>query len=196
MIKNLNSDFLSLVSFIPKNYIKISVQNKVDKLIFTKPIGIGILTTSIKRDLLYDERIKRVVTEMTTLNKYAVTDITRFGLLGHAYEMASGSDVSFVIQSDKVPQLPGTRELAEQKIIPAGSRANHRWFTDVIHYENHISPTNQIILCDVVTSGGLLISLPDHEATQYVKQFAKDHSLQATIIGKVIEKQEKSIYVK
>lgn len=177
-----------------------------DKLVLTKPIGVGILTTAIKRDLLNKQKTDRVITEMTTLNKYAaetlssfnphaVTDITGFGLLGHAYEMAHGSNVSFIIHSKNVPQLPGTKELAEQEIIPAGSRANHKWLNRTVHYDEHISLTKQLILCDVVTSGGLLISLPEHEAEQYVKQLNKDHSLQATIIGDVIEKQDKAIYV-
>lgn len=178
-----------------------------DVLILTKPIGIGILTTAIKRNLLDKTNIDRVVKEMTTLNKFAsetlslfnpnaVTDITGFGLLGHAYEMANGSDVSFIIYTKDVPYLPKTKELAEQNVIPGGSKANKQWLTDDVNYGKGVSLIDQIILCDVVTSGGLLISMPEREAKKYIETLKKEHTINATIIGHVIEKNEKAIYVK
>ncbi|WP_099485473.1 selenide, water dikinase SelD, partial [Pseudomonas sp. 2822-15] len=109
-----------------------------DRLILTKPIGVGIQTTAIERDLLSEEELERVMTVMATLNKtaaeemqkydvHACTDITGFGLLGHASEMAKGSGAGLVIKQGQVPILDGTRKLAEQEIVPGGSKANHSW---------------------------------------------------------------------
>lgn len=190
----------------PNEFFKNSGAQPGDTLLLTKPIGVGILTTAIKRGLLPKEIIDQVTEVMCTLNKYAaeslkkfhpnaVTDITGFGLLGHAYEMARESDVSFVIDHKHIPILPGTKELAEEKVIPAGSWENHRWLEDVVEYGENISVVEQVILCDAITSGGLLISLPKQEADAFIHHLRKQHSIQASIIGEVIEKKEKAIYV-
>lgn len=178
-----------------------------DVLVLTKPIGVGIHTTALKRDLLTKEQINEVTRVMSQLNKYAaealknfhpnaVTDVTGFGLLGHAYEMASGSDVSFVIHHDDVPLLAGTKELAENNVVPGGSKANHRWLADAVDYGENIQQVEQFILCDAVTSGGLLVSLPKEEANSFQELLNEKHSIQASIIGEVTEKREKAIYVK
>ena len=191
----------------PEKFYKNIGAKAGDVLILTKPIGIGILTTAIKRDLLTIEQIKRVTDEMMTLNKYAanilqhyhpsaVTDVTGFGLLGHAYEMAAGSNVSFIIKEQEVPLLEGTKQLAEKEVIPAGSKANHKWLKNKVHYDKNISPIKQLILSDVVTSGGLLISLAKKEASDYINELKNKYSQQAKVIGYVTEKQQKTIYIK
>ena len=178
-----------------------------DTLLVTKPIGIGILTTAIKRDLLQKEQIEQATDVMRTLNKYAaeslthfhpnaVTDITGFGLLGHAFEMANGSNVSFLIDHQHVPLLPGTKELAEKQIIPAGSKANRQWLEDVVEYGEHISETDQLILCDAMTSGGLFISMPQQEVASFIEHLKTNFSIDATVIGEVVKKKEKAIYIK
>jgi len=190
----------------PDKFFKNSGAQPGDTLLLTKPIGVGIHTTAIKRGLLTDEQINRVSKTMSTLNKYAaeslthfnpnaVTDITGFGLLGHAFEMAHGSNVSLVIDNEKVPLLPRTKELAEEQIIPGGSRENHNWLRDAVEYGENISQTEQFILCDAITSGGLLISLPKDETAPFIEHLNANFSMQATIIGEVIDKKEKSIYV-
>lgn len=191
----------------PNKFFKNSGAQPGDVLILTKPIGVGILTTALKQNLLSNEQIDQVTQMMSTLNKYAaeslshvsphaVTDVTGFGLLGHAYEMAHGSDVSFVIDHQKVPLLHGTKELADQHIIPAGSKANHRWLKDDVEYGENVSTSDQLILCDAITSGGLLISLPKQEAAQFILHLKTNASIQATIIGEVVNKKDKTIYVK
>ncbi len=178
-----------------------------DVLVLTKPIGVGILTTGIKREAVTEEQEKAVTTTMATLNKVAaetlekynptaVTDVTGFGLLGHGYEMARGSEASFVFFKDNVPLLDGTIELAEQGIIPGGSKANERWLKDVIEYGDTVSEVYQSILCDAITSGGLLISIDKSEAEQYVTDMHKLGASDTTIVGEVIEKKDKCIYVK
>lgn len=191
----------------PDKFFKNSGARPGDRLILTKPIGVGIQTTALKRGLLSTEQITKVTDTMRTLNKYAagsledfnpsaVTDITGFGLLGHAYEMASGSEVSFEITNESIPFLLGTKELAEQQVIPGGTRDNHAWLKDNVLYAEKLSETDQLILCDSVTSGGLLVSLPGSEAAAYVKQLKEEHSIEASIIGEVLEQAGKAIYVK
>lgn len=177
-----------------------------DVLVLTKPIGIGIQTTAIKKNRLTEKEIMNVSSVMATLNKYAaetlknfhpnaVTDITGFGLLGHAYEMASGSRVSFEINFEDVPLLQGTTQLAQENIIPGGSRENHSWLNNDVKYSDHIQTFKQLILCDAVTSGGLLISISKDEAASFIKDFKTMHHGQASIIGEVTEQKDKTIYV-
>src|SRR5699024_10961770 len=107
--------------------------------------GVGILTTALKKDLLTEDQIISVTDMMRTLNKHAseglqtfnpsaVTDITGFGLLGHAYEMAKGSGVSFEIDNKHVALLPGTKELANKQEFPARSRTNHASLKEYVDY--------------------------------------------------------------
>lgn len=177
-----------------------------DLLVLTKPIGVGILTTGIKRNAVSPEQEKAVTETMAMLNKTAaeilkpfhpnaVTDVTGFGLLGHASEMAGGSDVSFDIYSNKVPLLNGTRELAAQGIIPGGSKSNHSWLADSVSYPEGMPLEEQLILCDAVTSGGLLVSIPESEAQEFVTKLNESGLQHASIVGAVREQREKSIHV-
>lgn len=190
----------------PKKIYKNIGAKPGDALVLTKPIGMGVLTTAIKRDLLSEAEIAEVSAVMSYLNKHAslalkdfhpnaVTDITGFGLLGHAYEMASGSKVSLVIHYKDVPLLPKTRELAADNIFPGGSWKNHAWLKPNTEYAAAISEHEQVILCDAITSGGLLISLPFGEAEKYVTLVREKFDIPATIIGNVVDKREKAIYV-
>ncbi|EWG10053.1 selenide, water dikinase [Cytobacillus firmus DS1] len=176
-----------------------------DKLILTKPIGVGILTQAIKRDMLDQEGIDRVMEIMAALNKEAAeamdkyqvnacTDITGFGLLGHAMEIAEGSGTGITIESKAVPILPKTRELAEQNIIPGGSKKNHKWLAGRIQYEN-IDDVDQVILCDAITSGGLLITVPETEAESLLKDLKEKGVEWASIIGTVTEQNPGKITV-
>jgi selenide, water dikinase len=177
-----------------------------DLLVLTKPLGVGIMTTGIKRAAVTTEQEKLVTEVMATLNKeaaeplhrftpHAVTDVTGFGLLGHGSEMARGSDVSLEILFSSVPMLEGTVELAKQGVVPGGSKSNHKWLTDDVHYED-ITPEEQLILCDAITSGGLLVALSEEEAHSYVSALHEVGIEIATVIGRVTEKKEKLIYVK
>ncbi len=177
-----------------------------DSLVLTKPIGVGILTTGIKRGAVTEEQERTVTDTMAMLNKtaaeiltafepHAVTDVTGFGLLGHGSEIARGSDVTIEIDYDKVPLLDGTYKLAEQGIIPGGSKANHKWLIEDVEYEN-IPIESQLILCDAITSGGLLVSMPENQAAAYVTKLHEAGMPFASIIGKVHSKKDKLIYVK
>lgn len=199
---------LSVTGVIHPNKVFKNVGAKPgDVLVLTKPIGVGIQTTAIKRDKLTDAQLTKVMETMAALNDKAclaleglnpnsVTDITGFGLLGHAFEMAKGSNVTFTINFSDVPVLEGTVELAQEGIVPGGSKANHRWLLNDVSYDEALHEFEQWILCDAITSGGLLVSLPEEEAQTYV---TKLHELGVTagkIIGTVEEKQDKSIIVR
>ena len=166
-----------------------------DVLILTKPIGVGIMTTAIKRDLLNEQEIELVTNTMAELNRksaevlmnytvHACTDITGFGLLGHAKEMAAGSGVGITIVKEQVPVLPRSNELAEQGIVPGGTIANHKWLRECVEYSN-LAQHEQYLLCDAVTSGGLFVSIPEAEAENCLKDL-KDKGIEyAAIVGKV-----------
>jgi selenide,water dikinase len=177
-----------------------------DLLVLTKPIGVGIMTTGIKRCVVSSEQEQIVTETMALLNKtaaellrkyqpHAVTDVTGFGLLGHGSEMARGSEVSFELTFKDVPVLEGTLELARDGIVPGGSKSNHKWLGNDVDYED-ILMEEQLILCDAVTSGGLLVSLPADEATQYVEDLHQSGLQYASIIGRVKAQNDKLIYVK
>jgi selenide, water dikinase len=177
-----------------------------DVLVLTKPIGVGILTTGIKRGVVTPEQEEIVTATMVSLNKtaaellknyqpHAVTDVTGFGLLGHGSEMARGSNVSLEIHYPVVPVLEGTYELAKNGVVPGGSKANLKWLENEIEF-GLLANEEQLILCDAITSGGLLVSLSEADALQYVKDLHANGLSQAAIIGKVLEKQEKLIVVK
>lgn len=176
-----------------------------DRLILTKPIGVGIQTTAIKSDKLTEAQLQRVMKVMAELNKtaaevmqnfnvHACTDVTGFGLLGHASEIAGGSKLGLVIYSKQVPILEGTRELAEQGVIPGGSLDNHRWLRDVVTYEG-IDEIDQKILCDAVTSGGLLITVSEADAAQLLNKL-QERGLEAAEIGYVQQENPGKIVVK
>ncbi len=177
-----------------------------DVLVLTKPIGVGIMTTGIKRSVVTQEQEQIVTDTMAMLNKtasevltnyqpHAVTDVTGFGLLGHGSEMARGSGVSFEISLNQVPILDGTIELAKNGVVPGGSKSNHKWLNDDAVYED-ILPEEQLVLCDAITSGGLLVSLNEEDARSYVDKLHENGVFRAAIVGRVTEKKDKLIYVK
>lgn len=177
-----------------------------DVLVLTKPIGVGILTTGIKRGAVSAEQEEIVTATMASLNKtaaealkkyhpHAVTDVTGFGLLGHGSEMARGSEVSLEIHHQKVPVLEGTYELARKGVVPGGSKSNLKWLENDIDFGTLLSE-EQLVLCDAITSGGLLVSLSEDEAIQYVNDLQEKGLTHSAIIGRVLTKKDKLIIVK
>ncbi|GGD59710.1 selenide, water dikinase SelD [Paenibacillus nasutitermitis] len=164
-----------------------------NKLILTKPIGVGIMTTSIKKEQLSAEEVERVTRVMATLNKTAAeimnnykvqacTDVTGFGLIGHALEMAKGSGVGINIVKDAVPLLPRVRELAEAGFVPGGTKNNYAYIESDVVFPADMDQTDRWILCDAVTSGGLLIAVPAEQSDQLLHDL-KDAGVEAGVIG-------------
>lgn len=177
-----------------------------DDLILTKPIGGGIVTTGIKRGCVGRETLERVVEVMSTLNALpsklmgqfhakACTDITGFGLLGHAYEMAEASGVALKIHTHSVPLLPETRRLLREGILPGGSKANLTYLEDLLHFSPSTTEEDGYILCDAMTSGGLLISISKERSREFLARLSEERDLEASLIGEVIEGERGRIYV-
>lgn len=176
-----------------------------DKLVLTKPIGVGILNTAMKENMVDKEIGDRVIEVMIHLNKYAamsfenfevnsVTDITGFGLLGHVLEMAKASEVSIEIDSKEVPILDGALEMANMGIIPAGMYRNKQYISKDVELIG-IDVAMEDILYDPQTSGGLLISVKSELAEALVEDMKKNGSIEAKIIGEVRSKGDKYIKV-
>ena len=176
-----------------------------DKLILTKPIGVGILNTAMKENLVSKEISDKVIEVMVHLNKYAaksfdyikvnsVTDITGFGLLGHALEMAKASNVSIEINSKDVPILDGAIDMANMGIIPAGMYRNKEYISKDVNIID-VDTAIEDILYDPQTSGGLLISVKEELADKLVEDMKLNGSIEAKIIGSVKKKEEKYITV-
>lgn len=169
-----------------------------DSLIFTKPVGTGILSTALKRGLLDDAQQKILISTMSALNKqasevlqqypvHACTDVTGFGLLGHLSEMISGSDSAVEIFAEKIPVLDGVFELAAGNVIPGGTLSNMKFVEDVVQWGPSLAKVQKIILCDAQTSGGLLAAVPENKAQEIVRALHDAGIAQAQIIGKVID---------
>lgn len=178
-----------------------------DILILTKPIGLGILNTAIKAEMLDEKIQQKAIDTMISLNNIAAegmkltkvnscTDITGFGLLGHAFEMASGSEVSILIDSKSVPIIEGTIENASMGLVPAGAYRNQAYLGDNVRFEGDIPTYMQDILFDPQTSGGLLISLEKEKAKELLDYYSKELKTEFSIIGEVTEKQDKYLIVK
>jgi selenide, water dikinase len=175
-----------------------------DVLVLTKAIGTGVINTAIKGEIAEEVHVKEAIKHMSTLNKYAAqiaknyninacTDITGFGLLGHVYEMASGSNVSIKIISKEVRYIDGSVEYAKMGMIPAGTYRNKKHIAD--KYESLVKDEYIMdLLFDPQTSGGLLYSLPEDEAIKLEKEL-NDNGINSSIIGYVTDLKEKYVYV-
>ena len=189
----------------PKKVLSNATAQVGDKLVITKPIGVGILNTAMKEDLVEKELSDKVIEVMVHLNKYAAmsfdkievnsaTDVTGFGLLGHALEMAKASDVSIEINSKEVPILEGAVDMAKMGIIPAGMYRNKEYVGKDVELQN-IEIEIEDILYDPQTSGGLLISVNSDLAEMLVEDMKKNGSIEAKIIGEVKSRGDKYIKV-
>lgn len=174
-----------------------------DLLLLTKPLGTGIITTAFKFDMITEAETKEATTNMATLNRAAseamqrigvnaCTDVTGFGLMGHGCEMAKGSEVLIRIQSSEVPIMAGVLSLIEQEAIPGGAFANRRYFQEWVTFEDTVSETMRIALCDPQTSGGLLISVPKEKAEELLAEINAGNESRAFIIGEVLERDPMS----
>ena len=178
-----------------------------DVLILTKPIGLGVLNTAIKADIASPLQCDEAIKTMITLNKYAIeaikhldisacTDITGFGFLGHAYEVAKGSGVSLEIESSAIPLLEGAKELATMGILPAGMYANRKHVQEEISLSNPIEDSILDLLYDPQTSGGLLIAISEGDLQEAKAELNKIARNPWAIVGRVVEKNKYAIYLK
>lgn len=197
---------LSVSGFVHPNKVLTNNGAKVgDRLILTKPLGSGIINTAIKGGLAdkasYDEAVK----VMSTLNRYAkeaidkvdvngVTDVTGFGLLGHALEMAEGSSVSIRIDHKKIPLLKNALEYARMGLVPAGAYTNREHVGNGVKFREGISQEITDILFDPQTSGGLLISVSEEEADRLLQELENIPTAYA-IIGEITDREDHYLIV-
>ncbi|MGZ3949843.1 MAG: selenide, water dikinase SelD [Flavisolibacter sp.] len=192
-----------------KNLKKNNTAKPGDFLFLTKAIGVGIVSTSVKRKLIKEEHYKALVTQLTTVNTigeslgkvegvHAMTDVTGFGLLGHLTEMAEGSGVSAELQYDSFKRVPGLEEYIQQKTIPGATARNWNSYSNKVQMDKGIDEAEvKLLLPDPQTNGGLLIAVSEN-AVDEVKKLLRQNKLQEFInpIGRCIKKKEKVVYVK
>jgi selenide,water dikinase len=177
-----------------------------DRLILTKPLGTGIISTAIKGGSATGEAVEKIVASMTALNRTAselmqevgvnaCTDITGFGLLGHACEMIEGADAGMVINAESVPIFEETKELAEMGMIPAGLHRNRDFRRDMVDIDVKVPQYLQDILFDPQTSGGLFIAVPEKKAQKLLERLHKEGVSDAAIIGEVVAENKGRIRV-
>lgn len=174
-----------------------------DKLILTKPLGVGIITTAHRVGEASEEAYNKAIKSMETLNKYAAdkmkkykvnacTDVTGFGFLGHLNEMIK-DEYSIKVNGNTVPYIEEAYDYAKEFLITAGGQRNRRHLKDKVLFKD-IEFALEEILFDPQTSGGLLISLSSDEADDLLKEL-QDLDLKSEIVGEVIEKQEFNIII-
>ena len=195
---------LAVSGFVhPEKVLTNSNAKPGDVLILTKPLGIGILTTGAKADMVEQEVMDRIYNQMATLNKaardimvqyevHSCTDVTGFALMGHSYEMAQGSNCTIHIRVEKVPWHPEALELASMGLVPAGAYRNREYVQAGVAVRGKISRAMEDILYDPQTSGGLLFALPASQADACLAHM-KQTIPHAAIIGYVTEREESYI---
>lgn len=171
-----------------------------DLLVLTKALGTGVISTALKRGLATPAHVAAATASMLTLNRAAAegmdpfdvhgcTDITGFGFLGHARELALASQVTLEIHSASLPILPGALEAIAAGAIPGGLNNNRSFVESCVQSSPTVDPARLTLLYDPQTSGGLLISLPAGDAYRLLE------TLPATIVGEVTDRKEKPLWV-
>jgi selenide, water dikinase len=166
-----------------------------DALVLTKPIGLGMISTAVKRDEAEPELVAEAIRVMTKLNEsardaalelghavHAATDVTGFGLLGHLREMLTASGVAGRVDAAAVPVIDGVRELAAADMVAGGTRRNHTFVSDVVDWGALPEP-EQLLLADAQTSGGLLIAVAAERAGALVTALERRNTLAAAVVG-------------
>jgi selenide,water dikinase len=170
---------LSVTGVIEGGHVlRVSGAEEGDLVVLTKPLGIGILTTALKGGKVDETEISQAVGWMLTLNDAssqlavkagatACTDVTGFGLLGHAFNMVRGSGLDLVIESARVPVMDRVRDMISRGIVPEGAYHNLRFLGGKVLFSQNVSEEQKLVLADPQTSGGLLIALKEEGARMF-----------------------------
>jgi selenide,water dikinase len=197
---------LSVVGTVhPQKIIKNMGAKEGDDLVLTKPLGIGIITTAIKKELIDEENptLQKAIQSMEQLNRasaeamqetgvHAATDVTGFGLLGHAYTMAQNSKVSFEFFSEKIPIIPGSLDFLNKGAWSGGSQKNKETVEKITEKAKGISEELFKIACDAQTSGGMFVSIASEKTKKFLETLRKK-GVEGHIIGRVLPAQKKWI---
>ncbi len=197
---------LAVIGLIdPRRIVRNAGARVGDVLILTKAIGTGVLATALKQRALSVEHTKALVDSMTQLNRdaaeamlrhdpHAATDITGFGLIGHANEMAEGSNLTIVLRSAQVPLLDGAREAVEKGYLTGGGNATRRFMKEKTRIAETIDEAVTALLFDPQTSGGLLIAVSRENAPVLLADLKPKHQ-HAAVVGECVARGEHSIVV-
>jgi len=170
-----------------------------DAIILTKPLGTGIYSTAMKNGALDDGQERLFIDQMIALNAqaaramvavgaHACTDVTGFGLVGHALVMDRGSDITIAIDMEAVPLLPDAVHFASYGFLTGGGTANLEFSRSSMEIEGSLTREQKMLLHDPQTSGGLLISLPAEKAQDLLGELGKSGVVHAAVIGEVLPK--------
>ena len=187
----------------PEKIIRNNTPQAGDRLILTKPLGTGIISTALKGELADERALAAAMNWMTTLNRQAAelmiefaasaaTDVTGFGLIGHACEMA-GDRATVVLRLADVPLIDTVAELVSMGMIPAGCYRNRDYYSSIMD-SGDAGPDNLIPLFDPQTSGGMLIALPETAAAKFLDKAALT-GLFAVDIGEVVRRREGAVVI-
>jgi selenide,water dikinase len=168
-----------------------------DRLVLTKPLGTGTITTALKRGQAAQEHLDAAIASMMRLNRVAsqaahaagaraATDITGFGLIGHASEMTEAGGVRFRVRFDALPWLPGALGYAEAWVFAGGAHNNHAFYNATVTYTRHVADWQETLLHDPQTSGGLLVAVPSDRLDAFMA-VCGERGQPAWVIGEVAE---------
>ena len=179
-----------------------------DVLLLTKPLGVGLINTAVKAGMASAEAEKRAVESMSCLNKIAMevlreaeihscTDVTGFGLTGHALETARASKASLVIETKKLEVLPDALFYASMGLVPEGTYRNKEFNKKDVRIEEQVDEALEDLVFDPQTSGGLLVSLPGRDAEMVLRKLEQaGYPLKAGIVGFVTDLQDKYLIIR
>lgn len=168
-----------------------------DKLILGKPLGVGILSAALKKNVLDADGYRAMIENTTKLNKpgknlsllesvHALTDVTGFGLLGHLLELSRGAGLGAKLNMSRIPLLPGVRKLAEDGFVTGASGRNWAGYGHEVTLAAAISPAEQMLLTDPQTSGGLLVSCAADAVEEILDLFRREGFEHAAVIGEML----------
>lgn len=190
---------MAVTGFVhPGGIVKSSGASPGLSLVITKPLSMGIVSTAIKRGEAAPALIEEATAIMTHLNEGAAeamlvarapaaTDVTGFGLIGHLHQMARASGVGAEIWADAVPVMDGVLDLAGKGMVPGGTRRNEDYFSQVVDFDQSVSPNLRTILFDAQTSGGLLIAVTPGREDGLIEELRGRGTPAAHIIGRTLE---------
>jgi len=178
-----------------------------DKLVLTKPLGTGIINTAIKAGMVDEGLAEKVIRSMARLNRSAAevvqeigaracTDVTGFGLLGHAFEMIQGTGRGIIIYASQVPLFQEAVSFAEMGLVPGGAYRNRDFRIHQVDIDPDVSRYLSDIFFDPQTSGGLLVAVPEEKANKMVERLKEKGIDEATIIGEIIDEPKERIIVR
>jgi selenide,water dikinase len=189
---------LAVMGFVHPDEIATKVGARPgDVLFLTKPLGVGIITTAAKGGVAEEAHLRGAVEQMLTLSRkacqlmkqveyHAVTDITGFALLGHAYEVAELSEVTLRFDWDRLPFLPGAKQYADDWLFPAGSSCNRDTYQSKVRFSGRLSDEMRMLLYTPETSGGLLICVAPQDVDRLAGLFASEEQ-PYWVVGEVVE---------